>query len=132
MSARYEIVRTSRGYYARFIAGNGRELWATGTYPRRRTAVNAVAVIGDAPSYSNGRDADLIEVRDVDHRPPPPKPVTPEFPIYHTVTYLGGTKAYWHDREMHYRNCYGDDCTEATPPAGVTVQCRGAQWVVPF
>lgn len=68
VSARFEVVRTDSGWHSRFVAANGRIVWWTETYTRRRAAVTAIACIGDAPRYSNGRDADLIEVREVDER----------------------------------------------------------------
>lgn len=71
MTARFEICRGDAGWWARFRAANGRVVWVTEVYERRRNAVRAIAIIGDAPRYSNGRDADLIEVRDVDERTAP-------------------------------------------------------------
>lgn len=137
--SRFEIVRTNAGHHARFIADNGKTVWTTEVYKRRTGAVNAIASIGDAPRYSNGRDADLIEVRDVDDRYVPP-PVELEPPFFHTTTNrilnigtrqarYGPTEDFWHDREYHYRNCdgttdQGGNCTEAVPPAGAEVQGR--------
>jgi uncharacterized protein YegP (UPF0339 family) len=85
MSARFEVVRTDaeQPWHARFIAANGRIVWTTENYGRRRDAVAAVMLIGDAPSYSNGRDADLIELRDVDERDAP-VPFTPTTLAYTT------------------------------------------------
>lgn len=44
---RYEVVSAATDrHWARFIAGNGREVWRTSeTYKRRRGAVNAVVCI---------------------------------------------------------------------------------------
>ena len=65
---RWEIVRTADGWHARFRASNGAVIVSSEPYTRRRDAVRAVAIVGDSPSYSNGKDADLVEVRDVDER----------------------------------------------------------------
>lgn len=75
MSARackWEIVQSDAGFHARFRSSNGRIIVTSEQYERRRDAVHAVSLVGDAPSYSNGPDADLVEVRDVDERTPPP------------------------------------------------------------
>lgn len=47
MSARFEIVRTDaeQPWHARFRAENGRVVWSTENYARRKTAINAVCVI---------------------------------------------------------------------------------------
>lgn len=84
MSARFEIVRTDDGHHARFIAANGRIVWTTEVYKRRRAAVNALDCIVDpflgawVDPYTlqvtyrrdswNKTDAVLIEVRAVDER----------------------------------------------------------------
>lgn len=84
MSARFEIVRTDDGHHARFVAANGRIVWATEVYTRRRAAKNAIESLIDPfigcwvdPTSGqvehrvdswNKRDAVLIEVRDVDER----------------------------------------------------------------
>lgn len=78
MSARFEIVRTDAGHFARFIASNGREIWRTSeTYTRRRGAERAVSLIGGPIRHSPFADwpevwvswSDMpLEVRDVDER----------------------------------------------------------------
>lgn len=45
MSARFEICRGDDGWWARFRAANGRVVWVTETYQRRRAAVNAIGSI---------------------------------------------------------------------------------------
>jgi uncharacterized protein YegP (UPF0339 family) len=46
---RFEIVRTAAGWHARFRAANGRVVWVTEVYERRRAAVRAVeAIAGSA------------------------------------------------------------------------------------
>lgn len=71
--SRWEIVHTASGWHARFRSSNGMVIVSSETYERRRDALNAVAIVGDAPSYSNGRDHELIEVRDIDEIPVPPR-----------------------------------------------------------
>ncbi len=97
MSARFEIVRTdgrghdqSQPWHARFVAANGRIVWTTETYARRKGALNAIASfldpftgqwidsrwryndgrIGDAVVYRrdswNKTDGLRLEIRDVD------------------------------------------------------------------
>jgi uncharacterized protein YegP (UPF0339 family) len=76
-SARFEIVRTdaAQSWHARFRAANGRIVWTTENYARRRGADDAIDALvypanryeGDA-AYFNGR---RIEVRDVDERESP-------------------------------------------------------------
>ena len=43
-----EIVRTDSGWHSRIRAANGRIVWVTEVYTRRRAAVNAVIVVGEA------------------------------------------------------------------------------------
>lgn len=97
MSARFEIVRTNAAqpWHARFVAANGRVVWVTENYHRRKAALNAIAsiqspqyegwlgtwyypergAIGDAIVYRRDRwnktDGLLIEIRDVDERSTP-------------------------------------------------------------
>ena len=64
---RFEVVRTDAGWHARFIAANGRIVWWTETYTRRRGAVNAIALLdaelaADAAWPDNIRDVDEREV----------------------------------------------------------------------
>lgn len=127
---RFEIVRTdaSQPWHARFRAANGRIVWTTENYSRRRDAVAAIKCIGDAPRYSDGKDADLIEVIDVDDRVVLP-PVEIDWPVYRTRTIANDT--HWHDHQIHYRNCFGDECTEEVPPSGSKVQCRFGTVVTP-
>ncbi|NYD39935.1 DUF1508 domain-containing protein [Nocardioides panaciterrulae] len=73
MSDRFEIVHTDAGWHARFRAANGRVVWTTESYSRRRTAASAITTFGKGPLhrtvvpgvYVNG---EWVEVRDVDER----------------------------------------------------------------
>jgi uncharacterized protein YegP (UPF0339 family) len=53
---RYEIVRTDAGWHARFRASNGRIVWTTEVYTRRRDARNAIALL-----RAFGKDAKTSE-----------------------------------------------------------------------
>jgi uncharacterized protein YegP (UPF0339 family) len=45
--ARFELVRSDAGWFARFIASNGKEVWRTSeTYTTRRRATDALRLIG--------------------------------------------------------------------------------------
>ena len=45
-SPRFEVVRTNAGWFARFIAANGKEVWRTSeTYKRRGKAHRAIALV---------------------------------------------------------------------------------------
>lgn len=79
--ARFEVVRTDAGHFARFIAVNGREVWRTSeTYTRRRRAERAVElIVGDrihvSPfaehpeiNWQGSPDLAPTEVRYVDER----------------------------------------------------------------
>lgn len=94
MSARFEIVRTDaeQQWHARFVAANGRIVWTTEQYGRRKSALNAIASFidpflggwidtwwyadrkahGAAVVYRrdswNKTDGLLLEIRDVDER----------------------------------------------------------------
>lgn len=79
MSARFELVRTRAGWHARFLAANGRILFVTESYHRRRAAVRAVEIICAAPVLTSpfadwpevmwaGQNFPT-EVRDIDERP---------------------------------------------------------------
>ena len=77
MSApRFEIVRANVGYHARFRAANGRIVWWTETYTRRRGAFEALAHFGKY-AYADSTPWQFaiftqrygsVEVRDVDER----------------------------------------------------------------
>lgn len=113
--SRFEIVRTDAGWLGRFVAANGREVWRTSeTYKRRAGADRAVALLWE--QYT------AHDVVDRDERTPLPPPPTIEPPFYVTATIRG--EEFWHDHEHHYRNCYGDDCTEGTPPIDTKVRGR--------
>ena len=59
---RFEVVRSDAGWFARFIASNGREVWRTSeVYARRRAADTAVRSL-------IWRDLLLLEWREVDER----------------------------------------------------------------
>lgn len=79
MSApRFEIARTDAGWHARFIAANGKTVWVTESYRRRKAAVNAIEVIlgqqviispfSEHPEIYRGPWPSTTEVRDVDAR----------------------------------------------------------------
>ena len=96
MSARFEIVRTDaeQPWHARFRAANGRVVWTTENYARRRGALRAVESmvapftgswvdrwwdfdlgrIVDAVIYRSNHwektNARRLEIRDVDERTP--------------------------------------------------------------
>lgn len=64
---RFEIVRGDAGWHARFIAANGRIIFWTENYTRRRGAVNAIALLdtelaADAARPDNIRGVDEREV----------------------------------------------------------------------
>lgn len=64
---RFEVVRSDAGWFARFVAANGREVWRTSeTYQRQRAAVHAVVML----TYNMGSWADVPETRQVDERTP--------------------------------------------------------------
>jgi len=68
MSApRFEIVRANVGYHARFRAANGRIVWWTETYTRRRAALAAIGLL-DTECAANA--AIVSRIRDVDERGP--------------------------------------------------------------
>jgi uncharacterized protein YegP (UPF0339 family) len=70
MSARFEVVRGDSGWWARFRAGNGRVIWVTETYTRRRAAVAALHQIALTPPNLPHKVVGFgsFEVRDVDER----------------------------------------------------------------
>lgn len=55
----FELVRTAAGWHGRFISANGRTVWTTEVYRRRRAAVAAVDMI---------LAIEMIDVREVDER----------------------------------------------------------------
>lgn len=152
---RFEIVRTNvrsqQGWHARFIAGNGRIVWTTEQYDRRRSAEDAILLLArqfwvDATFVgSNLLVVDMlmgapgIEVRDVDDRYVPP-PVELRPPFYRTTVRpildlhtrkarSGDPEEFWHDREYHYRQCTGTVSSVqsppwSTPPVGTMVWAR--------
>ena len=148
MSARFEIVRTDAGWHARLRAANGKTIWSTEVYTRRTTALNAIhttarvmsptariwtpgtTTIAGKPAGSTikfghpGDDyatAHTIEVRDVDERTPKGEPVelVAEEPFYRYADDL-----MLHDRDYHWRFCYGDECTVVTPQPGDKIKVR--------
>jgi uncharacterized protein YegP (UPF0339 family) len=127
---RFEVVATNAGHHARSIAANGQVVLTTEVYSRREAARNAIRITAQlfsvTPVFFDEQDGVMyvnaagmrVEVRDVDERTPPrPAPVA-EPPYYETVD------GRWHDHEYHYRNCYGGDCVEGTPPDEVSVATR--------
>jgi uncharacterized protein YegP (UPF0339 family) len=77
---RFEIVRTSAGWHARFCASNSRIVMSSEVYTRRRGALRAVELVagtsitqtfgGDLEVDWQGQDLWRIEVREVDEREP--------------------------------------------------------------
>ena len=116
---RFEAVRTAAGWHGRLVAANGRTVWTTEVYTRRRAAVAAINVLLAAVE-THLRDP--VEVRDIDERPPPPAPLTAEPPYYLGRNFMGDN--FWHDHDYHWRNCYESDCSEETPPVGARVLVR--------
>jgi uncharacterized protein YegP (UPF0339 family) len=77
---RFEIVRSSAGFHARFRSSNGNIIMSSEVYARRRGALRAAELIAGADVYYSpfqdwpeilhgrrGRDR-MVEVRDVDER----------------------------------------------------------------
>lgn len=62
---RFEVVRSNHGWHARFRASNGRVVWWTETYTRRRAALAAVALIDTAGAADAARPS---RIGDVDER----------------------------------------------------------------
>jgi uncharacterized protein YegP (UPF0339 family) len=82
-AARFELVRSDAGFFARFIAYNGREIWRTSeVYTRRQGAKKAVELVANSFTLTGARFTfrrdDLyiyaqgvgIEVREIDERTP--------------------------------------------------------------
>lgn len=75
--ARFEVVHTDAGHFARFVGANGRKVWQTEVYRKHSAAVRAVELIAGnpvevtqwGPEVVLGRD--LLEVRTVDERSKP-------------------------------------------------------------
>lgn len=61
---RFEICRGDDGWWARFRAANGRVVFVTETYERRRGAVRAINVIAGGPSTGSILDRHVYGVRD--------------------------------------------------------------------
>lgn len=133
---RFEIIRTNAGWHTRFIAGNGKTVWTTEVYKRRRAAIAAIELILDqgvtTPRFARGPFRLPTEVRDIDDRyVPPPVVLEPPFYVRDIREFTGhGRRAraewvpFWHDSELHSRNCYGDECQQETPPVGTQVRGR--------
>lgn len=131
MSApRFEIVQTDAGWHSRSIAANGQTILTSEVYTRREPARNAIRITAQlfsvTPVFFDEKDGALyvnaagmrVELRDVDERTPKrePWPVEPPF-------YVRGD--FWHDRDYHWRHCFGDDeCDESVPPIGTPVRGR--------
>lgn len=128
MRARFEVVRGDDGWFARFIAANGREIWRTSeTYKRRHGADRAVAMLWE--------QYDSHDVVSLDERTPPREPWPLEPPYFHRTirpivdintrnAHYGPAEDWWHDSAVHSRNCSDEDCTQAEPPVGVKVRSR--------
>lgn len=65
MTARFEVVRTDAGWHGRFVAANGRIVWWTETYTRRRSAVRAIHLTDDMDAICR------LTFGDVDERSKP-------------------------------------------------------------
>lgn len=69
---RFEIVRGDDGWWARFRAANGRVVWVTETYERRRAAEKAILALGRAAVERDRvfllSQPEYIELREVDER----------------------------------------------------------------
>ena len=71
---RFEVVRGDSGYWARFIAANGKTVWTTETYRRRRTAEDAVYLLSKPAVGTRWESAvrverrGAVEVRHIDER----------------------------------------------------------------
>lgn len=63
-AARFEVVRSDAGWHARFRAANGRIVWWTENYPRRRIAYKAVTSLW----FAFPQNPSNAEVREVDER----------------------------------------------------------------
>lgn len=61
---RFEIVRGDDGWWARFRAANGRVVWVTEMYQRRRAAEAAVVML----TYNMGSWGPVPDVIEVDER----------------------------------------------------------------
>lgn len=139
MSApRFEIVRTdaAQPWHARFRAANGRVVWTTENYARWSAASRAVDLLCAALDlYAQS----TFEVRDVDERyTPPPVVLEPPFYFRYTTRYAREGRRttteqveWWHDREIHSRNCFDEDCTEVEPVKGTVVAGRFGSAVAP-
>lgn len=135
-AARFEVVRTDakQSWHARYRAANGRIVWTTENYTRRRACLAAIETIaGHVVLFAEIRvgcvsiSGRFLDVIDVDERTPPPPPPEIEWPVYER--HEGQT--WLHDRDTHWRNCFTEDCYEITPTAGQTVQCRFGSAVAP-
>jgi len=115
----WEIARTPSGWTTRLVA-NGRTILSSGAqcYSRRAGAVRA-ADIAD-PEQRMARV-------DKDERTPPPAPLVAEPPYYLGHVFNGDD--FWHDRDYHWRFCYGDECTRGEPPSGAEIKVRGGSVV---
>lgn len=150
MSARFEVVRTNgdQPWHARLVV-NGRITWHTEQFARMvgaerailslLRAVQAATAAGGMTWNVEGREKVVTNWRGnplgglplieyLDERPePPPEPVI-DWPVYHRqITPLRRDAAledYWHDRDLHWRNCFDDECDEAVPPVGAEVRVR--------
>lgn len=67
---RFEVVRTHAGFHARYIAANGKTVFTTEVYNRRRAALRAIALISESSDAPGRRwlRSTSVEVRDVDER----------------------------------------------------------------
>lgn len=143
MTARFEIVRTNakQPWHARLVAANGRILFTSENYARRRSALAVVGAafraagvqMNNPPTPDVAKDryigaplfadcAVAFEIREVDERTPPAAPLVAEAPFYLGRSFTGNE--FWHDRDYHWRFCYGDECTEGAPEFGTEIKVR--------
>lgn len=119
----WQIVCTdaAQPWHARLVS-NYRTIMTSEKYARRASALRAIELA--APEWLASKTP-----LEVDERTPPPTPPTIEPPFYVTTDMRGGS--FWHDRDYHYRNCYGDECTEGAPPAGTLIAGRFGKVAAP-
>ena len=78
MSARFQVVQSDAGWFAR-VWGGSRKVWQSEVYPRRRNALRAIATAleaaGQKPARERINDTDPVsfifwpfDVREIDER----------------------------------------------------------------
>lgn len=148
MTAHFEVVRTdaAQPWHARMVI-NGRITWRVENLTRQIGAERAIEsllreVAGgtwglmwnvegvEKTAIDDVGNVHDLNVKYVDERPEPPAPLAAAPPYYvKEVHLIVGAEDFWHDRDYHYRNCYGDECTEGTPSKGAEIHVRGGSVV---